>query len=114
MRVEVSPTLISNVTEAIMDEVRQWQTRPLESLYPIVYVDCLVVNVRENQRVLKKALYLVLAVNLNGQKELLGMWLAQTEGARVLALSAHGVAEPRRRGYLHCLRGWAHRPTRSD
>ena len=80
--VEVSPTLISNVTEAIMDEVRQWQTRPLESLYPIVYVDCLVVNVHENQRVLNKALYLVLAVNLNGQKELLGMWLAQTEGAR--------------------------------
>jgi putative transposase len=80
--VEVSPTLISNVTEAIMDEVRQWQTRPLESLYPIVYVDCLVVNVRENQRVLNKALYLVLAVNLNGQKELLGMWLAQTEGAK--------------------------------
>lgn len=81
-RVEVSPTLISNVTEAVMDEVRQWQTRPLEAIYPIVYVDCLLVNVRENQRVLKKALYLVLAVNLEGQKELLGMWIAQTEGAK--------------------------------
>src|SRR5437763_968863 len=80
--VEVSPTLISNVTETIMDGVRQWQTRPLESLYPSVYVDCLVVNVRENQRVLNKALYLVLAVNLEGQKELLGMWIAQTEGAK--------------------------------
>jgi putative transposase len=80
--VEVSPTLISNVTEAVMDEVRQWQTRPLEALYPIIYVDCLVVNVRENQRVINKALYLVLAVNLDGQKELLGMWLAQTEGAK--------------------------------
>ena len=79
---EVSPTLISNVTEAVMDEVRQWQMRPLEAVYPIVYVDCLVVNVRENQRVINKALYLVLAVNLNGQKELLGMWLAQTEGAK--------------------------------
>ena len=52
-----------------MDEVRQWQTRPLEPLYPIVYVDCLMVNVRENQRVLKKALYLVLAIDLNGQKD---------------------------------------------
>src|SRR3989440_12951951 len=82
MRVDVSPTLISNVTEAVMDEVRQWQTRPLEPIYPIVYVDCLVVNVRENQRVLKKALYLVLAINLDGQKELLGMWMAQTEGAK--------------------------------
>ncbi|HEY6410834.1 MAG TPA: IS256 family transposase, partial [Ktedonobacteraceae bacterium] len=63
-------------------EVRQWQTRPLELLYPIVYVDCLMVNVRENQRVLKKALYLVLAIDLNGQKDLLGMWIAQTEGAK--------------------------------
>ncbi len=80
--VEVSPTLISNVTEAVMEEVRQWQMRPLESIYPIVYVDCLVVNVRENQRVSNKALYLVLAVDLNGQKDLLGMWIAQTEGAK--------------------------------
>lgn len=80
--VEVSPTLISNVTEGVMGEVRQWQTRPLEPVYPIVHVDCLVVNVRENQRVMNKALYLVLAVNLEGQKELLGMWIAQTEGAK--------------------------------
>jgi putative transposase len=87
--VEVSATLISNVTEAVMDEVRQWQTRPLEQIYPIVYVDCLVVNVRENQRVINKALYLVLAVNLEGQKDLLGMWLAQTEGGQVLARGAH-------------------------
>src|SRR5690242_18314594 len=80
--VEVSPTLISNVTEAVMEAVRQWQMRPLEPVYPIIYVDCLVVNVRENQRVLNKALYLVLAVNLEGHKELLGMWMAQTEGAK--------------------------------
>lgn len=80
--VEVSPTLISNVTEAVMDEVRQWQSRPLEPVYPILYVDCLVVNVRENQRVINKALYLALAVNLEGHKELLGMWLAQNEGAK--------------------------------
>src|SRR5713226_8493856 len=80
--VEVSPTLISTVTEAVMDEVRQWQTRPLEPIDPLIYVDCLVVKVRENQRVLNKALYLVLAVNLEGQQELLGMWIAQTEGAK--------------------------------
>jgi putative transposase len=80
--VEVSPTLISNVTEAVMDEVRQWQSRPLEPVYPIVYVDCLVVKVRENQRVINKSVYLVLAVDLNGQKDLLGMWIAQTEGAK--------------------------------
>ena len=80
--VEVSPALISDVTESVMDEVRQWQSRPLEPVYPIVYVDCLVVHVREHQRVINKALYLVLAVDLNGHKELLGMWLAQTEGAK--------------------------------
>jgi putative transposase len=80
--VEVSPTLISNVTEAVMDEVRQWQTRSLSPVYPIVYVDCLVVNVRENQRVINKALSLVLALDLDGQKELLGMWMAQSEGAK--------------------------------
>lgn len=56
MRVEVSSTLISNVTEAVMDEVRQWQSRPLEQVYPIVYVDCLMVKVRENQRVRNLAL----------------------------------------------------------
>lgn len=80
--VEVSPTLISNVTEAVMDEVRQWQARPLEAVYPIVYFDGLVVKVRENQRVINKALHLVLGVNLSGHKELLGMWLAQNEGAK--------------------------------
>src|ERR1700730_11622122 len=77
--VEVSPQLISNVTEAVMDEVRQWQNRPLEDVYPIVYVDCMVVKVRENQRILNKALYLVLGITLEGQKDLLGMWISGSE-----------------------------------
>ena len=80
--VEVSPALISNVTEAVMEEVRQWQTRPLETIYPIVYLDCLVVKVKENQRVSNKAVYLALGVTLSGNKELLGMWLSQNEGAK--------------------------------
>ncbi len=80
--VEVSPTLISNVTEAVVDEVRQWQARPLETVYPIVYFDCLVVKVRENQRIANKSVYLALGVNLSGYKELLGMWIAQSEGAK--------------------------------
>lgn len=83
--VEVSPTLISNITDAVLDEVRQWQTRPLESVYPIVYFDCLIVKVRENQRVINKALYLALGLNMSGHKDLLGMWIAQTEGARFWA-----------------------------
>jgi putative transposase len=80
--VDVSPTLISNVTEAVSDEVRQWQSRPLEAVYPIVYVDCLVIKIRENQRVINKALHLVLGVTMQGNKELLGMWIAQNEGAK--------------------------------
>jgi len=80
--VEISPTFISNITEAVMEEVRQWQTRPLDAVYPIVYVDCLVVKVRENQRVLNKALYLALGVDMEGQKELLGMRMSQSEGAK--------------------------------
>jgi len=58
------------------------QSRPLDAVYPIVYVDCLVVKVRENQRVINKALYLALGVDLEGQKELLGMWISQNEGAK--------------------------------
>ncbi len=80
--VEVSPTFISNITEAVMDEVRQWQNRPLDQIYPIVSVDCLVIKVRENQRVINKAIYLALGVDMEGQKDLLGMWIAQNEGAK--------------------------------
>jgi transposase-like protein len=68
--VQVSPTLISNVTDAVMDEVRQWQSRPLDDVYPIVYVDCLVIKVREHQRVINKTLYLVLGITLQGHKDL--------------------------------------------
>lgn len=80
--VEVSPTLIANITDAVIDEVHQWQSRPLDVLYPIVYVDCLVIKVRESQRVINKALYLVLGITMQGQKDLLGMWISQTEGAK--------------------------------
>lgn len=80
--VEISATFVSSVTNAVLDEVRQWQNRPLEALYPIVYVDCLVVKVRENQRIINRALYLALGINLEGQKELLGMWLGHNEGAK--------------------------------
>ena len=79
---EVSPPFVSNITGAVMEEVRQWQNRPLDALSPIVYGDGLVIKVRENPRVLNKALYLALGVDMEGQKEVLGMWLAQNEGAR--------------------------------
>ena len=81
-KIEVSPTLISNVTDAVIEEVKQWQNRPLDELYPIVYLDALMVKVRDEGHVQNKAIYVVLGVNLEGQKEVLGLWVAQNEGAK--------------------------------
>jgi len=80
--VQVSPTLISNVTNAVMDEVRAWQSRPLSSVYPILYFDALFVKSRHDGPVKNKAVYLALGINLEGEKELLGLWIAETEGAK--------------------------------
>ncbi|ELM3739591.1 IS256 family transposase [Yersinia ruckeri] len=79
---DVSPTLISKVTDAVKEQVTEWQNRPLDSLYPIVYLDCIVVKVRHNGSVINKAVFLALGINTEGQKELLGMWLAENEGAK--------------------------------
>lgn len=81
-QVEVSPGLISQVTDAVIDEVRAWQSRPLERVYPILYLDCIMVKVRDGAHIRNKAIYLVIGVNLEGIKEVLGMWVAQTEGAK--------------------------------
>ena len=80
--VEVSPSLISNVTDAVLDEVRAWQSRPLDSVYPIIYLDALRVKVKSQGRVVNKAIYLVFGVTLSGMKEVLGIWAAETEGAK--------------------------------
>lgn len=79
---EVSPTLISSVTDAVLEEVGAWQTRPLDPIYPIVYLDCLHTKVRDSGSVRIKAVYLAIGVNLDGHKEVLGLWIAQSEGAK--------------------------------
>jgi transposase-like protein len=79
---DVSPSLISKVTDAVLDRVLEWQSRPLDDLYPIVYLDCIVLKIRQDKRVINKAIYLALGINLEGRKELLGLWLAETEGAK--------------------------------
>ncbi|MCZ8960083.1 IS256 family transposase [Escherichia albertii] len=79
---DVSPTLISKVTDAVMEQVTEWQNRALDPLYPIVYLDCIVVKVRQDGRVINKSVYLALGINTEGHKELLGMWLAENEGAK--------------------------------
>ena len=79
---DVSATLISKVTDAVIEQVIEWQSRPLDPVYPIVYLDCIVLKIRQDKRVINKAVYLALGVNLEGQKELLGMWLSENEGAK--------------------------------
>jgi putative transposase len=80
--VEVSASLISTVTHEVMDEVKSWQSRPLDKIYPIVYLDALMIKINENKRVINKAFYLVVGVNVDGEKELLGIWISEHEGAK--------------------------------
>jgi putative transposase len=79
---DVSPTLISNVTDAVVDDVKQWQSRPLDAVYPVVYLDCIHAKVRDTGAVRSKAVYLAIGINIRGEKEVLGLWIAQTEGAK--------------------------------
>lgn len=79
---DVSPSLISKVTDAVIDKVVEWQSRPLDPVYPIVYLDCIVVKIRQDKQVINKSLYLALAVNMEGHKELLGLWMSENEGAK--------------------------------
>ena len=102
---EVSPSLISSVTDAVIDEVRAWQSRPLDALYPIVYLDCIHIKVRDNGAVRVKAAYLALGVNLEGSKQLLGIWIAQS----LTGFWLQGVTELKNRGvqdiFIACVDG---------
>jgi len=80
--VEVSPSLISSVTDAVIDEVRTWQGRQLSEFYPIVYLDAIQFKVKDSGHIRNKAVYLAIGVGLDGLKEVLGLWIAQTEGAK--------------------------------
>src|SRR5438046_4597950 len=80
--VKVSPALISNVTEEVIDEVRAWQNRQLEGIYPIIYLDAIQFKVRDGGHIKNKAVYLAIGIKLDGLKEVLGLWIAQTEGAK--------------------------------
>jgi len=80
--VEVSPALISNVTEEVIEEVRAWQNRQLETVYPIMYLDAIQFKVRDGGHVRNKAVYLAIGIKVDGYKEVLGLWIAQTEGAK--------------------------------
>lgn len=79
---EISPGLVSQVTNSVIDKVVEWQSRSLDAIYPIVYMDCIVLKIRQDKRVINKAIYLALGVNVEGHKELLGMWISENEGAK--------------------------------
>ncbi|OJV16081.1 MAG: IS256 family transposase [Alphaproteobacteria bacterium 33-17] len=104
--IDVSAEFISNVTDKVIDEVVSWQNRALDKVYPILYLDCLVVKVKENNQIINKSLFLAIGVNMEGHKEVLGMWLAKNEGAKFW-LSV--ITEIRNRGveeiYIACVDG---------
>ncbi|HLO25266.1 MAG TPA: IS256 family transposase, partial [Geobacteraceae bacterium] len=80
--VEVSPALVSQVTDAVTEDVLLWQNRPLDDIYPIVYLDAVRIKVKHNGSIITKAVYLAIAVTMEGVKDVLGMWAAETEGAK--------------------------------
>lgn len=80
--IDVSPDLVSRVTDAVVDELREWQGRTLEAVYPIVYVDALVVKIRDKGTVENKSIYVVMGVDVDGHKDVLGLWVQRTEGAK--------------------------------
>lgn len=81
-KVEVSPSLISSVTDEVIEEVKAWQNRQLDAVYPIMYLDALQYKVRDGAQVRNKAIYVAIGINMEGLKEVLGLWIAQTEGAK--------------------------------
>ena len=96
--VEVSPALISSVTESVMEEVKVWQGRPLDPIYPIVYLDALYVKVRDAGHIRNRAIYVAIGVNRKGNKEVLGLWVGEAEGAKfwlqvLTDLKNRGVAD---------------------
>lgn len=95
---EVSAGLVSKVTNTVMEQVIEWQSRPLDAVYPIVYLDCIVIKIRQDKRVINKSIYLALGINFEGHKELLGLWISENEGAKfwlgvLTEIKARGVEQ---------------------
>jgi putative transposase len=79
---DISESLISKITDDVIEDVKVWQSRPLDSVYAIVFFDCLVLKVREDKRIINKAVYVALGIDLSGKKEVLGLWISENEGAK--------------------------------
>jgi putative transposase len=79
---EISQSLISSITDEVLDDVKAWQNRPLESVYPVVFFDCIVVKVKQDKRIINKSVYIALSINLHGIKDILGLWISENEGSK--------------------------------
>ncbi len=100
---EISESLISQITDDVIEEVKMWQTKPLEKIYPIVYFDCIVVKVKQDKRIINKAVYLALGINLDGLKDILGMWISENEGAKFWLNKSYGNEKSWVTRYSCCL-----------
>lgn len=101
--VETSQTLISRITDKILPEVNEWQNRPLDKIYPVIFFDGIVFNSRKDNRIVNKCVYSVLGINMEGRKEILGTWLSENESASFYASICADLKKPRCRGRFHCL-----------
>ena len=99
-QVEVSADLISTVTDSVLDDVIEWQNRPLEAMYSVVFFDALRVKIRDEGTVKNKAVYLALGIQRNGTKEVLGLWIQQNRRSEVLASGDERAQESWGAGYL--------------
>ena len=102
--VEVGHDLISRVTDAVLEDVRAWQQRPLEDVYPVIFLDCLVLKIREGGTVQRRACYLALGVTVDGDRDVLGMWFQETEGAKFSMQVLADLKAARRAGHPDLLR----------
>ncbi len=103
---KVSAELISKVTDGVLEDIISWQNRPLDSIYPIIYLDCIYVKGRDNHTIINKAVYIAIGVNMEGKKELLGIWVGKNEGSKFWM---QVVTELKNRGiekiYVACVDG---------
>jgi putative transposase len=111
---EVSPDFINSVTDEVMAETLAWQSRPLEPMYPVVFFDALRVKIRGDGVVSNKAVYLALGIQADGQRDVLGLWIEQTEGGEVLAEGVQRTEDPRLPGHPDRRRGWPQGAGRGD
>ena len=109
--IDVSPDLVSAVTDAVLEEVTEWQNRPLEALYPLIFFDAIRIKVRDEGTVRNKAVYVALGIRPDGTKEILGLWIEQSEGAKFWH---ERTQEPRRRGRADRHRRWPEGFSRGD